>query len=226
MSGWEIPDYATLLALWNNWEHKAELIGYVAALLTIGTYSMKTMIPLRVIGICANFLFILYGYFAAVYPQLLLHAILLPLNSMRLYQMMRLVTLVNQASNSNLSMEWIKSFTHTQVCRAGETVFNKGDKADKMYYIVSGRYLLVELGIEMGPGEVVGEIGLVSPKGQRTQTFRCLEDGELLAISYAQVKQLYFQNPRFGFYFLRLMTQRLLANNQALEQRLAEAVKS
>jgi hypothetical protein len=226
MSGWEFPDFAALLELWNGWDHKSELIGYVAAVLTVATYSMKTMIPLRVIGICANFLFILYGYFAAVYPQLLLHAILLPLNSVRLYQMMRLVALVNQASNSDLSMEWIKAFTNTRLCRAGETVFNKGDSADKMFYVVSGRYLLVEIGIEITPGQVVGEMGLVAPKHQRTQTFRCLEEGELLEITYGQVKQLYFQNPRFGFFFLKLMTQRLFANNKSLEQRLAEAHKA
>lgn len=226
MSGWDLPGYAELLGLWEGWAHKSELIGYVAAALTVATYSMRTMIPLRVVGICANCLFIAYGYFAAVYPQLLLHAILLPLNSVRLYQMMRLVALVKQASGSDLSMDWIKSFTTTRACRAGETLFTKGDAADAMYYPVSGSYLLVEIGIEIGPGQVVGEMGLVAPDRQRTQTFRCVQDGELLVITYGQVKQLYFQNPRFGFFFLRLMTQRLFANNTSLEQRLAQAHKS
>src|SRR5688572_26634558 len=62
-------------------EHgNADIVGYIAAMLTIATYSMRTMIPLRVVGICSNCLFIAYGYFAPAYPQLLLHAILLPLN--------------------------------------------------------------------------------------------------------------------------------------------------
>jgi hypothetical protein len=226
MSGWNLPDYAELLGLWNGWAHKSELIGYVAAILTVATYSMRTMIPLRVVGIGANCLFIAYGYFAAVYPQLLLHAILLPLNSVRLYQMMRLVALVKQASGSDLSMDWIKSFTATRACRAGETIFSKGDVADAMYYAVSGSYRLVEIGIDIGPGQVVGEMGLVAPHQQRTQTFQCVQEGELLVITYGQVKQLYFQNPRFGFFFLRLMTQRLFANNMSLEQKLAQTLKS
>src|SRR5690348_14407503 len=64
--------------------HTAELIGYAAAIVTIATFMMKTMIPLRVCGIAANFLFIAYGYLDAAYPPLVLHLILLPLNVARL----------------------------------------------------------------------------------------------------------------------------------------------
>lgn len=227
MTGWNVPDFtAALSGFLRDGVHWSEVVGYIAAILTVATYSMRTMIPLRVIGICANCLFIAYGYFGAVYPQLLLHAVLLPLNSVRLYQMMRLVALVKQASDSDLSMDWIKSFTATRACRAGETIFTKGDVADAMYYPVSGSYLLAEIGIEVTPGQVVGEMGLVAPGQKRTQTFRCIQDGELLVITYSQVKQLYFQNPRFGFFFLKLMTQRLFANNTSLEQRLEQAHKS
>ena len=45
----------------------------------------------------------------------------------------------------------------------------------------------------------------------------------MLAISYSSAEQLYFQNPKFGFYFLRLATQRLFQNNVRLEGELARA---
>jgi hypothetical protein len=35
------------------------------------------------------------------------------------------------------------------------------------------------------------------------------------------VKELYFQNPQFGFYFLRLTSERLFDNIARLEQELA-----
>ena len=200
-----------------------EIVGYAAAMLTIATYSMRTMIPLRVIGICANCLFIVYGYFAPVYPQLLLHGILLPLNSLRLYQMMRLVSMVRLASD-NLSMDWVKSFTKTRACHAGETVFFKGDHADAMYYAVSGRFLLVEIGVEIPPGQVVGEMGWIAPDHRRTQSFKCVKDGELLVIDYSQLKQLYFQNPKFGFFFLKLISKRMFANERKMEERLRRSL--
>lgn len=202
----------------------AEMLGYVAACLTVVTYSMRTMVPLRAVGIAANCLFIAYGYFAAVYPQLLLHAILLPINCVRLRQMMRLVAMVKEASEDHLSMEWIKAFTTTRHCETDEVIFAKGDAADAIYYPVSGRYRLVEIDVEVGPGDVIGEIGLVAPDKRRTQTFTCTESGELLVITYKQVKQLYFQNPRFGFFLLNLVTRRLLGNYNVIEGRLNAAL--
>ena len=47
--------------------------------------------------------------------------------------------------------------------------------------------------------------------------------GELLSIAYSEVKQLYYQNPEFGFYFLRLASARLFQNIETLEKRLAQA---
>jgi len=45
----------------------------------------------------------------------------------------------------------------------------------------------------------------------------------LLTIGYPQVKQLYYQNPEFGFYFLQLMSQRLFQDIARLERSLADA---
>ena len=39
----------------------------------------------------------------------------------------------------------------------------------------------------------------------------------MLSITYEQVEQLYYQNPTFGFYFLRLATARLFDNVSRLE---------
>ena len=205
-------------------EHPGELAGYLAACFTVATYSMRTMIPLRISGICANCLFITYGYLAAAYPNLLLHAILLPLNIVRLYQMMRLISQVKDASLGDLSMDWVKLFTRQRLCRKGEKIFAKGDTADALFYLASGRYRLSELGLELAPGEIVGEMGLVTPENRRTQSFECIEDGTLLVMSYDQARQLYFQNPRFGFYFLRLISRRLLANNEHTEARLSHVL--
>jgi CRP-like cAMP-binding protein len=59
---------------------------------------MKTMIPLRLIGIASNVAFmsyallgLQYGVFGQLYPILFLHAGLLPLNVIRLRQVRRLV---------------------------------------------------------------------------------------------------------------------------------------
>jgi CRP/FNR family cyclic AMP-dependent transcriptional regulator len=198
-----------------------EMAGYVAAVLVFLTFYMKTMVPLRVIGICSNCSFIIYGGVGHLYPVLILHLILLPLNAFGLREMLRLIKQVRGATQGNLNMDWLKPFTSSRQVKAGEVLFRKGDAADAMYFAVSGRFRLAEIGREIPSGQVVGELGLLAPDQSRTQTLECIEDGEMLHITYEQVKQLYFQSPQFGFYFLRLTTQRLFQNIARLEGELA-----
>jgi CRP/FNR family cyclic AMP-dependent transcriptional regulator len=220
MSGDVSENGSAILAHLSRLMTSGDGFGYLAAALTITTYSMRNMIPLRAVGIVANCIFIAYGVLTSSYPQLLLHSVLLPLNSFRLLQMMRLVTKVKVASEGDLSMEWIRWFTTSRCYTSGATIFAKGDVADAMFVPVSGSYRLVEMGIDIRSGDIVGEIGLVSPGNTRTQTFKCMQAGEMLVVSYTQIEQLYFQNPKFGFFLLRLITKRLLENQGKLEKQL------
>lgn len=201
--------------------HIADIAGYVAALLVFLTFYMKTMIPLRIVGIGSNFAFIAYGFLGDLYPVLVLHLILLPLDAWRLREMLRLTKQVREAAQTDLKMDWLKPFTSTRRIGSGDILLRKGDPADALYFILSGRYRLTELGIDILPGDVVGELALFAPDQLRTQSLECIENGEVLQITYEQIKQLYYQNPQFGFYFFQLSTRRLFENMARLESELA-----
>ena len=200
----------------------ADLLGYLAAVLVFVTFWMKTMVPLRLLGLGSNVFFIAYGYLAAAYPPLLLHILLLPLNVVRLREMMLLVKEVEKAASSDLNMAWIKPFTASRRMNAGEILFSKGDIATSLFVVVSGLCRLIESGIEIPPGSIVGELAMISPDKTRTQTLQCAEAGELLEITYGQIKQLYYQNPTFGFFFLQLISRRLFENVNQLEKEVAQ----
>jgi len=203
-------------------EHAGAAGSFFASIFVVATLSMRTMIPLRVFAILTNILLIATAIPTHNYPTILLHGVLLPLNSYRLHQMLQLVREVKRSVNSDLSMEWLRPFMTERKCTAGEVLFYKDEKADSMYYIVSGRFQLVESGIMLPVGAIVGELGMLSPSNERTQTLECIESGVVLGVSYDQVEQLYVQNPAFGFYFLRLSTARLFQNLDTLERRLAQ----
>lgn len=196
---------------------EANLVGYAGALLVFVTFWMKTMVPLRYLGIGSNIFFIAYGYLASAYPPLLLHVLLLPLNIVRLRQMRGLIKQVETAASGDLNMAWIKPFTSSRLMNKDEFIFSKGETADGLFFVVSGRCRLIESGIDIAPGAVVGEFALISPDKTRTQTLQCTEAGKLLEITYGQVKQLYYQNPTFGFFFLQLISRRLFENIKLLE---------
>ena len=197
-----------------NW---IDTTGYLASILVFVTFCMRTMIPLRVVAIASNVCFILYGYFGHVYPVLILHLVLLPMNGWRTIEMIRLVRRVEEAAKGNLSLEWLKPFMTKARHAAGSILFCRGEGGDRLFFILEGELLIEESKNVLRPGDLFGEIALFSPTHQRTQTARCLSDVEVLSITEKNLAQVCYQNPAVSFHLLRLITSRLLADVGRLE---------
>src|ERR1700712_3088387 len=125
-------------------EHAGAVSSFFASVFVVATFSMRTMIPLRVFAIITNVLLIASSATTHAYATLLLHAVLLPFNAYRLHQMLQLVRDVKKSVNSDLSMEWLKPFMTERKYATGDMLFYKDEKAEDMLYIVSGRVRPVE----------------------------------------------------------------------------------
>jgi hypothetical protein len=66
-----------------------DYVGFLAALTVLATFCMDTILPLRGFAIASNILFIVYGIAGQLYPVLLLHAVLLPINIGKIVQLVR-----------------------------------------------------------------------------------------------------------------------------------------
>jgi cyclic nucleotide-binding protein len=195
----------------------ANVLALIGAIFFVATLLMRTMVPLRVTGIISDVFFIGYGVLSGTVTTLMLYILLLPINIFRLGQMLKLVKRARIAAQGDLSMDWLKPFMTRRKYGKGDVLFRKGDRANEMFFTVTGKFLVTELGIELPPGRLVGELGFLSPDNRRTQSLECTEDGHMLAITYDRLLEIYFQNPEFGYYFLRLSTERLLQNITRLE---------
>jgi CRP-like cAMP-binding protein/biotin carboxyl carrier protein len=194
-----------------------EFMGYVAAGLVFATFCMKTMIPLRIVGITSNVAFLLYSWPAGIVPLFVLHGALLPMNIWRLTQIRALIREVRKAAPGDLPLEGLLPFMSPRRAEAGEVLFRRGDAAGEMFHVLSGAVRLEELGKTLGPGAMLGEISMFAPRRERTATAVCDTDVELLSITADKVMQLYYQNPRFGFQVVRLITARLIENLRSVE---------
>jgi hypothetical protein len=203
-------------------EHAGTAGALFASIFVVATTTMRTMIPLRIFGILANVVLFLTAIPAHNYLVMLVQSVMCLVNSYRLHQMLQLVRDVRKSVNSDLSMDWLKPFMTERNCSAGEMLFYKDEKAEDMLYIVSGKFKLVESGIVLPVGAIVGELGMLSPSNVRTQSLECIEAGRVLSVSYSKVEELYVQNPAFGFYFLRLSSARLFQNLETLQKQLSQ----
>jgi hypothetical protein len=200
--------------------HWNDLFNSGASLFIVATASTKTMVPLRILAIATNCILIVYFVVMHSWVPLALQAFALPLNGWRLYQMVVLIRNVREAIRGKPSLDWLKPFMSERHYRKGDLLFAKGETASEMFYTMTGRYTLAELGIEIAPGHLVGELAMLAPDNRRTATLECIEEGNVLSITYEQVEELYYQNPTFGFYFLRLATARLFDNVSRMEAEL------
>src|SRR6201987_5918571 len=202
--------------------HWSDLLNSGASLFIVATASTKTMVPLRILAIATNCILITYFTVMHAWVPLALQAFALPLNGWRLYQMVVLIRNVRDAIRGKPSLDWLKPFMSERRFRKGDLLFAKGETADEMFYIMTGRYVLAEPGIEIPPGHLVGELAMLAPDNRRTATLECIEEGSVLSITYEQVEELYYQNPTFGFYLLKLATARLFENLGRLESELEQ----
>jgi hypothetical protein len=193
------------------------MLALVGAGLYVATLMVRTIVPLRIIGILSIVFFIAYGALAGAVATFFLYLLSLPINIIRLRQMLNLVKKARVSAQGDLSMDWLRPFMSPRKYRAGEVLFNKGDVAKEMFLTVTGKFLVTEIDVELPPGRMMGELGFVAPENRRTQTVKCIEDGAVLTITYEKLLELYFQNPEFGYYFLRLTSERLLQNISRLE---------
>jgi len=218
------PSNITFEAIWHrvaevilaniNIANTCALIG---AAFYAATFLMPTMVRLRVYGILSAVFFMAYGVLAGVISTFLMYFLLMPINSFRLYQIVKLLKKARVAVQGDLSIDWLKPFMAARNYKKGDLLFRKGDVAHEMYLTVSGKFLVNEIGVELPPGRLLGELGFVSPNNTRTQSVECIEDGTVMTISYDRLLEVYFEYPDFGYFFLRLSSERLLQNIARLE---------
>lgn len=203
-----------------------QLLGFLAAFLMFSTFYMKNMIPLRIIGMASNATFIIYAVNAEIWPLFVLHVVLLPMNFFRFIQMRKLIEQVRSASEDDMSFEFMIPHMHKEKYPANEVVFRQGDRADKIYLLKSGILTADELDVTIKPGELFGEMGVFASEPIRLATLRCESEVELLSMTDKQIKQLYYQNPQFGFYLIQLLLKRFSQNEGYTDENTEEKFKN
>jgi CRP/FNR family cyclic AMP-dependent transcriptional regulator len=197
-------------------------IGLLGGAFYLASHFMRGMVPLRTLSLCSNVALITYALFEKhfdwheliVLPEFLLNSILLPMNAKRLVEILRLTKQIEAVTEKSPVSQWLLPHMHLHKHHAGHVLFREGDAADEIYYVASGTLKLEGVGATIGAGELIGEIALFSPEKKRTLTVTCETDCELYQMTDEQIYRLYYQNPKLGFYFMKLIVERLLRDVQ------------
>jgi DNA-binding NarL/FixJ family response regulator len=117
---------------------------------------------------------------------------------------------VKQADGGSTALGRLIPHMALQKIKARGVLFKKGDASDALYYVLKGTVRLEEIGIDAGPGSLLGEVGLFTPQRKRTLTARAGSDVDVLWITAVDAMRICYQDPEIALYLMQLITGRLL----------------
>ena len=117
---------------------------------------------------------------------------------------------------------------HRHTYDAGQVVFNEGDAADTVHFVVEGRVVArrsSEHGERlayavMGPGQAFGELAMIVRGGRRTATIEAVEPTVTLTLGFADFQRLCARHPEVNHLLVRLLAARVSRLTEALMEAL------
>src|SRR5262249_15043500 len=147
-------------------------------------------------------------------------------NATRLVQIQRLVRGLTLLQSTELSIEHFLPFMTHRRFRAGYTLIQRGERADRLFYLVNGQVKVVEIDKTISSGAILGEIGVFARDQIRMATVVCITDCEVYELTGRKAKELYFQDPSFGYAMLQLIIARLMENLTLAQKQVLEGPPS
>jgi CRP-like cAMP-binding protein len=140
---------------------------------------------------------------------LAIQACLLPINIFRLAQMK---AVIRKLGNTDVpALESLAPYLKTERLGDGDVLFRVGESADALYIVQDGTVRLEGLERSMGPGELIGEIGVFGASRKRTATAVAGPDTIVRCLPGERVRELYVQTPEFALAILRVVLERMQA---------------
>ncbi|HUK10103.1 MAG TPA: cyclic nucleotide-binding domain-containing protein [Stellaceae bacterium] len=190
-------------------------LAYVVSLLVLGTFGMRTMMPLRIAALASNVSLIAYSLVSHLYLVLLLQVILLPINLWRLIEIIQLARRLRGAVSEDSVFKALLPFAGVRWVKSGEVIMRKGESSDAMYLVLEGQLWVEEAAAAVGPGSIVGEIGVLSSSHRRTATVSAKSECKLGVVSSVDFQQVYYTDPALGLSLVRLIIDRLTRDVEA-----------
>lgn len=177
------------------------------------------MVRLRLTATASNLCFIAYGAAFHLFPVLILHILLLPLNIWRLLELFVVTRTFKSAMKLDGVLRTFGPYLRVEHYSKGALLFRKGDIAQCMYVLSEGELLVEEIAQVLRPTDIFGEIALFSPAKRRTFSVRSLTNATVFAVSRSDVERLCLRRPDLAYHLVTLITGRLVHDLEQLRSR-------
>lgn len=126
----------------------------------------------------------------------------------------------------------IANLASERLLQPGDALCHEGEKGDDLFIVIEGEFQVTVGGerlAEIGPGSVIGEMGLIQPR-PRSATVEAIQPSRVAAISQGALRQELTENGDLGFVILcnvaRLLSDRLRTADGKLAALMGTTVKA
>ena len=120
----------------------ANMFAFIGVIFLVATSQIPTIVPLRVANMVGCPFFAVFGALSGSVGTFILYLLFLPINAIRLRQMLKLIKRARIATEGDTSLEWLKPFMTERRYRRGDKLFKKDDAASEMFLTVTGTFLV------------------------------------------------------------------------------------
>ncbi len=109
-------------------------------------------------------------------------------------------------------LELFRDEPHIVVLQPGEILFKEGDPSASMYVVKTGTLIIRSGSVvyeNVGPGGIVGEMGIVETYMPRSAMVYALTLSELVEVREQRFLELVLQTPSFALTVMRVLSRRL-----------------
>ncbi|MCB1385269.1 MAG: cyclic nucleotide-binding domain-containing protein [Nitratireductor sp.] len=187
------------------------LTSMIAAALALAGLALKRALAMRLLLLAAGLAAALAAWRAGSVVLALIVLAGVAANLFRIFGMQNTSRRIRHIRHYGYDVSDLARYMKPQRFTAGETIFERGDPADRLYLVTSGT-VGIENGARVEKNGLLGEVGLFSKAGKRSMGATALSDVELRTLSGEEVSKLCLNEPEFAYALSQIMAARMTEN--------------
>ena len=178
---------------------------------------MQRALPMRLFLLLASIAAASAAWFS---QNLLLTALAIAaivINLFRIFEIQNTSRRIRHIRHYGYDVADLRKYMKPVAFSAGETIFDKGEPADRLYLVDDGT-VVIDNGAKIEKDGLLGEVGLFTRSATRSMGARAQTDVRMRMLDADDVSKLCLNDPEFAYALAQIMATRMSENLQKAQQ--------
>lgn len=178
---------------------------------------IRRVLPMRLLLLAAGIAAAIAAWQSQSIVLALLAAATVLANLFRIFEIHNTSRRIRHIRHYGYDVGDLRKYMKPVAFSAGETIFEKGDPADRLYLVDDGT-VVIDNGAKVEKDGLLGEVGLFTRSATRSMGARAQSDVAMRMLDADEVSRLCLNDPEFAYALAQIMATRMSENLQKAQQ--------